>query len=63
MINWLWRLPLILFVIVFLDYQNEHILRLKKQLADNEATVEDLRKYEFDCIDEIAKLSAKYRHK
>jgi len=63
MLNWVWRGPLILFIMVLLHYQNQHIETLKRQLAETVDTQADLQKYQYDCIDEIAKLSAKYRRK
>lgn len=63
MLNWLWRGPLILFIMVLLHYQNEHIRVLEKQLAETRSDQEDLQNYQYDCIDEIAKLSARYKKK
>jgi mannitol/fructose-specific phosphotransferase system IIA component len=63
MLNWLWRGPIILFIMVLLHYQNEHIQVLQKQLAETIADQEELQKYQYDCIDQIAKLSSKYRKK
>jgi len=63
MLNWIWRAPLVLFVMVLLHYQNEHIRMLEKQLAETVQEKNDLGDYQADCISEIAKLSARYRRK
>jgi|CryBogDrversion2_2_1035213.scaffolds.fasta_scaffold00201_6 hypothetical protein len=63
MLNWLWRAPLILFIMVLLHYQNEHIKALEKQLEETREAQVDLGQYQADCMETIAKLSSKYRGK
>ena len=63
MLNWLWRGPLILFIMVLLHYQNEHIRVLEKQLEETVQERDDQGSYQADCISEIAKLSSRYRKK
>ena len=54
---------MILFIMVLLHYQNEHIKALEKQLDETREAQVDLGQYQADCMETIAKLSSKYRGK